>query len=157
MDPITANLMTCLACRGRCASGETCACPQDGKPLPEHYTTGQCPLQKLIAPDAVPVSAPVQLTSPPRPVAPANPRGPGTELKKLLKACGIEPTPTCLCNARAVTMDQRGPDWCLANLDEIVGWLREEHQRRGIRIPFIDRLVRAMVKRAVRNARRAAA
>jgi hypothetical protein len=50
-------------------------------------------------------------------------------------------------------MDEQGCDWCEANLDEIVGWLREEATKRGL--PFVDLAGRMLVKRAIRNARRA--
>jgi hypothetical protein len=85
----------------------------------------------------------------------AEPRGPGTELKKLLATVGITATPNCSCNARAAEMDARGCDWCEANLDTIVGWLREEATKRGL--PFLDAAGRLLVRRAIRNARRAAA
>jgi hypothetical protein len=81
--------------------------------------------------------------------------GPGTELKKLLAKVGITASPDCSCNARARTMDERGCDWCEANLDEIVGWLREEAAKRGL--PFLDMAGRMLVKRAIRNARKAEA
>jgi hypothetical protein len=80
--------------------------------------------------------------------------GPGTELKKLLKLIGISASPTCSCNARAREMDKNGCDWCEANLDTIVGWLREEATKRGL--PFVDLAGRLLVKRAIRNARKAA-
>jgi hypothetical protein len=90
----------------------------------------------------------------PQPAAPPAPtHGPGTELKKLLSRVGITSTPTCSCNARARTMDERGCDWCEANIDEIVGWLREEATKRGL--PFIDMAGRMLVRRAIKNARRA--
>jgi hypothetical protein len=79
--------------------------------------------------------------------------GPGTELKKLLAAVGIQATPTCSCNAKAREMDVRGVDWCEANIDTIVGWLREEATKR--KLPFVDMAGRLLVKRAIRNARRA--
>lgn len=81
--------------------------------------------------------------------------GPGTELKKLLATVGIKASPNCSCNARAKLMDQRGCDWVEANVDTVVGWLREEATKRGL--PFIDAAGRLLVKRAIRNARRAAA
>jgi len=83
------------------------------------------------------------------------PRGPGTELKKLLATVGINATPNCSCNARAAEMDRQGADWCEANIDTIVGWLREEAEKRGL--PFLDIAGRLLVKRAIRNARKAAA
>ena len=82
------------------------------------------------------------------------PAGPGTELKRLLKTIGITTTPNCSCNARARVMDGNGCDWCEANVDTIVGWLREEATKR--RLPFVDVAGRLLVKRAIRNARKAA-
>jgi len=81
--------------------------------------------------------------------------GPGTELKKLLATVGITATPNCSCNARAAEMDRQGSEWCESNLDTIVGWLREEAEKRGL--PFLDVAGRLLVRRAIRNARRAAA
>jgi len=84
-------------------------------------------------------------------------RGPGTELKKLLARVGITATPDCDCNARAAEMDRReqdSPGWCEANLDTIVGWLREQAEARGL--PFLDAVGRLLVLRAIRNARKAA-
>lgn len=80
--------------------------------------------------------------------------GAGTELKKLLASIGIEATPDCPCTARAREMDARGCDWCEANIDTIVGWLREQAESRGL--PFLDAAGRLLVRRAIRNARRAA-
>lgn len=78
--------------------------------------------------------------------------GPGTELKKLLKKIGITASPGCKCNARAREMDARGVEWCAANLDTIVGWLREESEKR--KLPFVDLAGRLLVKRAISNARK---
>jgi hypothetical protein len=80
--------------------------------------------------------------------------GPGAELKTLLATVGITASPTCSCNARAAEMNARGVDWCEANIDTIVGWLREEATKR--RLPFLDAAGRLLVKRAIRNARKAA-
>ena len=85
-----------------------------------------------------------------QPTTPAD--GPGTELKKLLATVGITATPDCSCNARAAEMDRQGCDWCEANLDTIVGWLREQAEARGL--PFLDVAGRMLVRRAIRNARR---
>jgi len=85
---------------------------------------------------------------------PAAQGGPGTELKKLLKLVGITASPTCSCNTRARTMDTNGVEWCEANIDTIVGWLREEATKR--KLPFVDMAGRLLVRRAIRNARKAA-
>jgi hypothetical protein len=100
---------------------------------------------------AFPRAAKPRHQPPARPV----PRGPGTELKKLLASVGITAAPNCSCNARAAEMDRQGCDWCEANLDTIVGWLREEAGKRGL--PFLDAAGRLLVRRAIRNARRAVA
>jgi hypothetical protein len=86
---------------------------------------------------------------------PRRPGGPGTELKKLLQTIGITATPGCSCNKRAATMDAKGADWCEAHIDEVVSWLREEAAKR--KLPFVDVAGRILVRRAIRNARRAAA
>lgn len=95
----------------------------------------------------------------PQPAAPPAPtHGPGTELKKLLARIGITSTPSCSCNARARLMDEneaREPGWCEQNIDTIVGWLREEAAKRGL--PFVDMAGRMLVKRAIKNARKAEA
>jgi hypothetical protein len=87
------------------------------------------------------------------PEPPAQPsNGPGTELKKLLAKVGITASPDCACNARAAEMDRQGVEWCEANLDTIVGWLREQAEARGL--PFLDLAGRMLVRRAISNARR---
>lgn len=86
---------------------------------------------------------------------PSNSSGPGTELKAILRDwLGIQASPNCSCNARARAMDEKGSDWCEANVGEIVGWLREEATKRGL--PFVDMAGRLLIKRAIRNARRTA-
>jgi hypothetical protein len=87
--------------------------------------------------------------------APIPTSGPGTELKKLLARVGITATPDCACNARAAEMDRQGVEWCEANIDTIVGWLREQAEARGL--PFLDVAGRLLVRRAIQNARKAAA
>jgi len=88
----------------------------------------------------------------PAPVAPAH--GPGTELSKLLKRFGIEPTPTCACRAKAAEMDSWGCDEASKpqRIEEVVGVMREEAKARGL--PFIDAVGRVLVKRAIHNARK---
>jgi hypothetical protein len=81
--------------------------------------------------------------------------GVGTELKKLLALAGIVAAPDCSCNARAAEMDRQGVEWCEANIDTIVGWLREQAAARGL--PFLDVAGRLLVRRAIRNAKKVAA
>lgn len=81
--------------------------------------------------------------------------GPGSELKSLLSKIGITASPDCKCTKRAYYMDQmesEQPGWCEANIDEIVGWLRESAAERGL--PFLDVAGRVLVRRAIANARR---
>lgn len=80
--------------------------------------------------------------------------GPGTELKKLLSRVGITASPDCSCNAKARLMDERGIEWCEANIDEIVVWLRESAGERGL--PFLEIAAKVLVRRAIHNARKAA-
>jgi hypothetical protein len=80
--------------------------------------------------------------------------GPGTELSKLLKRFGIEPTPTCACRAKQQEMDLWGPDECSKpeRIDEVVAVMRAEAAARGL--PFLDIAGRLLVRRAISNARR---
>ena len=86
------------------------------------------------------------------PLTPAH--GPGTELSKLLKRFGIEPTPTCACRAKAAQMDAWGADECEnpERIDEVVAVMRAEAAARGL--PFLDAAGRLLVKRAIKNARK---
>jgi len=81
--------------------------------------------------------------------------GPGTELSKLLKRFGIEPTPTCACRAKAAQMDAWGPEECSKpeRIDEVVAVMRAEAEARGL--PFVDIAGRMLVRRAISNARKA--
>ena len=57
--------------------------------------------------------------------------GPGTEMKAMLAGLGVNPGPTCDCNAKAVQMDLWGVEGCRANRNTIVGWLRDNAPRWG--------------------------
>jgi hypothetical protein len=52
-------------------------------------------------------------------------------------------------------MDAMGPDWCAENIATIVGWLKEEADRRGL--PFsgvaADLLVRFSIRIALAKAK----
>ena len=91
----------------------------------------------------------------PEPVTPpTHGHGPGTELSKLLKRFGIEPTPTCACRAKQQEMDLWGCDEASKpeRIEEVVKVMREEAAARGL--PFFDVAGRLLVKRAIANARR---
>ena len=77
---------------------------------------------------------------------------PGTELHDLLGRFGLTASGDCKCTSRAALMDANGCDWCEANIDEIVGWLRESAAERGL--PFLDAVGRVLIRRAIHNARR---
>lgn len=76
----------------------------------------------------------------------------GAALKSLLAKFLLVPQGDCGCSERAAEMDRQGCDWCEANIDTIVGWLREEATKRGL--PFLDAAGRLLVQRAIANARR---
>lgn len=78
--------------------------------------------------------------------------GPGTQLKKLLSYIGIKATPNCSCNHRANIMDYHGPEWCEQNIDKIIGWLKEEADKR--QLLFVDSLARLLIKKAIKNSRK---
>lgn len=90
----------------------------------------------------------------PKPPVPIPTSGPGTELSRLLKRFGIEPTPTCACRAKQQEMDLWGCDECERpeRIDEVVAVMRSEATARGL--PFLDLAGRMLVRRAIRNARR---
>ena len=90
---------------------------------------------------------------PPAPTPAAPTHGPGTELKKLLSKVGITTKPGCACNKRARVMDEKGCDWCAENLSTITAWLKEEHARQKIMIPFSETAVSLLVRYAIRRAR----
>jgi len=60
--------------------------------------------------------------------------GPGTELTKILRLFGITYTPECACGDRAKFMNSVGIEWCKANKQSIVAWMKEEAEKR--KLPF---------------------
>jgi hypothetical protein len=81
-----------------------------------------------------------------------DPDGPGTVLSKMIKSLGIVMSDSCSCKRHAIEMNARGNDWCETNIDIIVGWLREEANRRGL--PFVDLIGKVMVNRAIKKSRK---
>lgn len=79
-------------------------------------------------------------------------RGVGYHLSRMFAWVGIRPSADCKCRSRANFMDARGPEWCEEHLPEIVGWLRESAEERGL--PFIEAAAALLVRRAVAAARR---
>ena len=78
--------------------------------------------------------------------------GPGTELKVLLSRIGITSSPTCSCNARAKTMDEKGIAWCEENVETICDWLQEEATKR--KLPFVRLAGKALIHLAIRRAKK---
>lgn len=79
---------------------------------------------------------------------------PGTALKNTLSAFGLHQKPGCPCKDRATRMDRWGCDECERRVPEIVAWLKEEAESRGL--PFSSTLATMLVKRAIKNARKTA-
>lgn len=80
------------------------------------------------------------------------PNGPGTILSGMISSLGIKSTANCSCRRHAIEMNENGPDWCEANIDTILSWLKTESENR--RLPFVEAIARMMVKRAISKSRR---
>lgn len=81
-----------------------------------------------------------------------HPNGPGSVLSNMIKKIGIVMTQGCSCRRHAIEMNEKGNDWCEQNIDTIVGWLREEAEKR--RLPFFDSVGKIMVNRAIKKSRK---
>lgn len=81
-----------------------------------------------------------------------NPEGAGTILSKYLARFGIRARANCKCKRWAKKMNRRGPRWCARNVDRIVGWMREEAERRGL--PFNEFAAKQLVLMAIRKAKK---
>ena len=88
---------------------------------------------------------------------PASPMtgGPGSKLSKYLSFFGFTASGECKCRKRAALMDAGGPDWCDANEEEILDWLREVAEERGV--VFFRPAARVILRRAIAAARRESA
>lgn len=80
--------------------------------------------------------------------------GTGTQLERLLRIIGITEKEGCKCGQRAAVMNSEGPDWCEKNIKTIVGWMKEEAQKRKLKFLFNEKLAALLVKRAIKNARK---
>jgi|APGre2960657404_1045060.scaffolds.fasta_scaffold01243_10 hypothetical protein len=78
-----------------------------------------------------------------------DPYAPGTVLASMIKSIGIHMSDNCSCRRHALTMNAKGNEWCSQNVDTIVGWLREEAQRRGL--PFVDMIGKILINRAIKK------
>lgn len=127
----------------------------DGGKQQHHYRCSECgheresdyPPEMLHRPcpeqnEAVPIRQPRLITS----------AGPGTELQRLLKRFGFAAQAGCKCPEHIATMNDWGPDKCKQNIDQILGWLKEEADRREL--PFVRAAARLLVRLAIWNARK---
>jgi len=78
--------------------------------------------------------------------------GVGIQLVKLLARLGIRSPENCSCGARVDIMNTNGVEWCTQHIGEIVGWLKEEAERRGL--PFLAFPAKILVERAIKIAKR---
>jgi hypothetical protein len=76
-------------------------------------------------------------------------RGPGDALHAAIEGLGLRVERGCACRSKIAEMNQRGADWCVANVDTIVGWLADEAKRR--RLPFVRRFAAWFVRRALKQ------
>lgn len=81
-----------------------------------------------------------------------NPNGPGTILTNMISTLGIKSTSNCSCRRHALEMNEKGNDWCEANMPTILSWLKEESSKRNL--PYIETVASMMVKRAIKTSRR---
>lgn len=77
--------------------------------------------------------------------------GAGTRLTQIFDRFYLRDDRKCSCKQLAAKMDRNGPDWCEANLDEIVGQLRSNAAKRGL--PFVEFIARELVRHAISLAR----
>ncbi len=82
-------------------------------------------------------------------------RGAGHFLSRSLSWFGLRGSKNCKCRARARLMDHRGPDWCQENVPEVLGWLREAAEERGLL--FIELIAVRLVRNAILSAKAEAA
>ena len=73
--------------------------------------------------------------------------GVGSELKAILEALWITPVSGCRCQANALTMDQKGPEWVRDNTETVLGWLRSAAKERGL--PFFDAIGLVLIKQSL--------
>lgn len=80
------------------------------------------------------------------------PDGSGTELERIIATWfGVSDDPKCKCKSRVAEMNTRGVAWCEANIETIVGWLKEEAARR--QLFFSKPVARQVVRLAIRRAK----
>lgn len=82
----------------------------------------------------------------------ADPNGPGSILSGMLSVLGFGYTNGCSCKQHAIRMNTEGPEWCESNIDTIIGWLKEESEKRNT--IFVEPIAYLLVKRAIKKSRR---
>lgn len=75
--------------------------------------------------------------------------GVGTRVARILKLLGISYTKGCTCKSIAAEMNRKGPDWCEANIDSIVGKMMAEAKRR--KFGFLVSIAQPIAKKAARK------
>lgn len=86
------------------------------------------------------------------PTLESNPNGPGTILAGMLSAMGIHSTPNCTCRRRALLMNERGPQWCRENKEQIMQWLEEEAKKR--KLAYIQSAASLMLDKVIAKSER---
>lgn len=81
-----------------------------------------------------------------------DPNGPGSILTNMIKTLGIKSSSNCSCRRHAIEMNEKGPDWCEQNINQILGWLKEESGKR--KLPYVEFVAKSMVQRAIYKSRK---
>lgn len=80
------------------------------------------------------------------------PYGPGSILASMFSAIGIKSSPTCSCKRHALEMNRKGIEWCEDNMDTILGWLKDECEKR--KIPWVQAVAKTVVNRAISKSKK---
>lgn len=115
--------------------------------------TGQPPQGTTPSPARPPSTKPPKAAADKARCLAAEQPGPGRVLHRAIKRLtGQDVTPGCKCCRRIEVMNEKGWAWCIANRGTILGWLREEGEKRGIEMS--DATVRAALAAAWREWRK---
>lgn len=77
------------------------------------------------------------------------PRGPGTELKKILSLWGFKEKKGCSCDYHITKMNVKGANWCRKNLGKISNWLHQSAEKNEI--PFSQWVTSKFIRRAIKR------
>jgi len=79
--------------------------------------------------------------------------GPGTELHLLFLSIGFSPGGECKCIQLAKEMNEKGSDWCEANIDYLAQVIQDEADRRGF-VSYLAKFgARPVIRLAINRAR----